>query len=93
MLLTLPVFLPMFESLHMDKIWIGVIVVKYIEIGLLTPPIGLNAYVVKSVVGNTVELTTIFRGLAWFIACEVVIMVLLIAFPAISTMLPSYMSQ
>ncbi|MEQ9123967.1 MAG: TRAP transporter large permease subunit [Alphaproteobacteria bacterium] len=91
MLLTLPVFLPMFEALNLDMIWVGVIVVKYIEIGLLTPPVGLNAYVVKSVVGDTIPLTTIFRGLAWFIAAEAFIMVLLIGFPEISTMLPNYM--
>lgn len=92
MLLTLPVFLPMFEAVHLDLIWVGVIVVKYIEIGLLTPPIGLNAYVVKGVVGDAVPLTTIFRGLAWFLAAEAVIMVLLISFPEISTYLPSQMS-
>ncbi|MCW5747832.1 MAG: TRAP transporter large permease subunit [Alphaproteobacteria bacterium] len=92
MLLTLPVFLPMFEAAHLDLIWAGVIVVKYIEIGLLTPPVGLNAYVVKGVVGDAVPLTTIFRGLGWFLAAEAVIMVLLIAFPEISTYLPSQMS-
>jgi C4-dicarboxylate transporter, DctM subunit len=91
MLLTLPVFLPMFEALKLDMIWVGVIVVKYIEIGLLTPPVGLNAYVVKSVVGDAIPLTTIFRGLAWFIGAEAIIMVLLIAFPEISTTLPNYM--
>jgi len=91
MLLTLPVFQPMFEAANLDMIWVGVIVVKYIEIGLLTPPIGLNAYVVKGVVGDAVPLTTIFRGLAWFIAAEAVIMVLLISFPQISTWLPSQM--
>ncbi|MCA8927339.1 MAG: TRAP transporter large permease subunit [Alphaproteobacteria bacterium] len=91
MLLTLPVFLPMFEALKLDLIWVGVIVVKYIEIGLLTPPVGLNAYVVKSVVGDAIPLTTIFRGLAWFLAAEAVIMVLLIAFPEISLTLPNYM--
>ena len=93
MLLTLPVFLPMFEALKLDLVWIGVIVVKYIEIGLLTPPIGLNAYVVKGVVGDAVPLTTIFRGLAWFIAAEAVIMVLLIGFPEISLWLPRQMGS
>ena len=92
MLLTLPVFLPMFDAAHLDMIWVGVIVVKYIEIGLLTPPIGLNAYVVKGVVGDAVPLTTIFRGLGWFIAAEAVVMVLLIAFPEISTWLPERMA-
>lgn len=89
MLLTLPIFLPLFEALEIDLIWIGVLVVKLIEIGLLTPPVGLNAYVVKGVVGDAIPLSTIFRGLLWFIACEALIMVLLIAFPDISLFLPN----
>ncbi|MCA8929231.1 MAG: TRAP transporter large permease subunit [Alphaproteobacteria bacterium] len=92
MLLTLPIFLPAFKVLHIDLIWIGVLVVKLIEIGLLTPPVGLNAYVVKGVVGDAVPLTTIFRGLVWFLVCEAVIMTLLIAFPEISLWLPAVLS-
>lgn len=91
MLLTLPVFLPAFKVLHVDLIWIGVIVVKLIEIGLLTPPVGLNAYVVKSVVGDAVPLSAIFRGLGWFLVCELVIMILLIGFPQLSLWLPKLM--
>jgi tripartite ATP-independent transporter DctM subunit len=89
LLLTLPVFHPMFVALKVDMIWVGVIIVKYIEIGLLTPPVGLNVYVVKGVVGDRVPITTIFKGVGWFIAAEAIIMTLLIAFPAISTWLPS----
>ncbi|WP_420419856.1 TRAP transporter large permease [Pacificispira sp.] len=88
-LLTLPIFLPVFEALDIDLIWVGVLVVKLIEIGLLTPPVGLNAYVVKGVVGDAVPLSTIFRGLVWFLICEAIIMVLLIAFPEISLFLPN----
>ncbi|MEE3100175.1 MAG: TRAP transporter large permease subunit, partial [Pseudomonadota bacterium] len=91
MLLTLPVLLPAFNALGMDLIWLGVIVVKLIEIGLLTPPVGLNVYVVKGVVGDQVPLGAIFRGVGWFLACEFVIMVLLIAFPALSLWLPGLM--
>lgn len=91
MLLTLPIFLPIYGALGVDEIWIGVLVVKLIEISLLTPPVGLNAFVVKGVVGDQVPLTTIFRGLLWFLACEVIIMTLLISFPAISLWLPSLM--
>ncbi|NQU69185.1 MAG: TRAP transporter large permease subunit [Rhodospirillales bacterium] len=91
MLITLPFLLPMFEALHLDLIWFGVLVVKYLEIGLLTPPVGFNVYVIKSVVGDLVELETIFKGVLWFLACEVVIVFLLIAFPAISLYLPSTM--
>lgn len=93
LLLTLPVVFPLFKAAGIDPIWMGVIVVKYLEIGMITPPVGLNVYVVKGVVGNLVPLGTIFKGVTWFLAAEVVIMALLIAFPAISTFLPySFMS-
>ena len=92
LLLTLPVLLPLFEALDLDLIWLGVIVVKYLEIGLLTPPVGFNVYVIKSVVGDAVELETIFKGVVWFLGCEVVIMTLLIAYPQISLYLPGLMN-
>lgn len=88
MLLTLPVIFPVFETAGIDPIWAGVLVVKYLEIGMITPPVGLNVYVVKGVVGETIPLPTIFRGVMWFLAAEVVIMGILIAFPEISTFLP-----
>ncbi len=91
LLLTLPVLLPMFEALDLNLIWLGVLVVKYLEIGLLTPPVGFNVYVIKSVVGDSIPLETIFRGVAWFLACEVVIVALLIAYPEISLYLPNTM--
>jgi C4-dicarboxylate transporter, DctM subunit len=90
-LLTIPVFVPMFAALDLDLVWFGVLVVKFIGIGLLTPPVGFNIYVVAGVLNNTVPLSTIFRGCYWFLACEVVIMTLLIAFPEISLWLPSTM--
>ncbi len=91
-LITIPIFVPMFAALKLDLVWLGVLVVKYVEIGLLTPPVGFNVYVVKNVVGESIPLETIFRGCFWFLACEVVIMTLLIAFPQISLWLPSTMN-
>ncbi len=91
-LLTIPVFVPMFAALNLDLVWFGVLVVKYIGIGLLTPPVGFNIYVVSGALNNQIPLTTIFRGCYWFLACEVVIMTLLIAFPQISLWLPSTMN-
>ncbi len=90
-LITIPVLVPMFQALNLDLVWLGVLVVKYVEIGLLTPPVGFNVYVVKSVVGDSISLETIFRGCLWFLGCEVIIMTLLIAFPSISLWLPSTM--
>ena len=89
MLVSLPILLPIADAVGYDLIWFGVLVVKFIEIGLLTPPVGLNAFVVKSVVGDKVPLETIFRGLAWFLAAEVLIMALLIGFPGLSLFLPN----
>ena len=91
LLLTLPLLLPMFEALNLDLIWFGVLVVKYIEIGLLTPPVGLNVYVIKSVVGEDISLETIFKGVAWFLVCEAIVVVILVMFPGISLYLPSLM--
>ncbi len=91
LLITLPVLLPMFEALNLDLVWFGVLVIKYLEIGLLTPPVGFNVYVIKSVVGDEVELETIFKGVMWFLACEVIVVTLLVAFPQISLYLPSTM--
>ena len=82
MLITIPIFVPMFEQLGMDLVWFGVIVVKYLEIGLLTPPVGFNVYVIKTVVGDEISLETIFKGVGWFLACEVIIMTLVDRVPA-----------
>jgi tripartite ATP-independent transporter DctM subunit len=90
-LLTIPVFVPMFTALKLDLVWFGVLVVKYIGIGLLTPPVGFNVYVVKNVVGSSIPLETIFKGCFWFLLCEVFIMTLLISFPQISLWLPNSM--
>jgi C4-dicarboxylate transporter, DctM subunit len=87
-LITIPVLVPMFAALKLDLVWLGVLVVKYVEIGMLTPPVGFNVYVVKNVVGDDISLETIFRGCFWFLGCEVIIMTLLIAFPQISLWLP-----
>jgi len=91
MLITIPVLVPMFKAANLDLVWFGVLVVKYVEIGLLTPPVGFNVYVVKNAVGESIPLETIFRGCLWFLACEAVTMTLLIAFPEISLWLPNTM--
>jgi TRAP-type C4-dicarboxylate transport system permease large subunit len=90
-LLTIPVFVPMFAALKLDLVWFGVLVVKYIGIGLLTPPVGFNVYVVKNAVGDSIPLETIFKGCLWFLVCEIFIMTLLIAYPQISLWLPNSM--
>jgi C4-dicarboxylate transporter, DctM subunit len=91
MLITLPLFLPIFKTFGFDMIWFGILVVKFCEIGLLTPPVGLNVYVIKSVVGDEIPLETIFRGVLWFLVCEAVVVILLIVFPDIALFLPNMM--
>jgi len=91
MLISISVLLPLFEKVGYDLIWIGIIIVKYIEIGLMTPPVGLNVFAVKSVAPPEIGLSTIFRGAVWFLLAEVVVMVLLLSFPALTLWLPSIM--
>ena len=62
---------------------------KVLEIGMITPPIGMNVFVIKSVVGNSIPLSTVFRGVLWFIVIDLVIIVLMVAFPGLALFLPS----
>ena len=88
MLLTLPVFLPAVEGLHVNLIWYGILLTKLLEIGLITPPVGLNVFVVKGIVGNTIPIETIFKGVLWFLVADLICVGLLVAFPQISLFLP-----
>jgi tripartite ATP-independent transporter DctM subunit len=91
MLLTLPVVTPVIQDLGYDLVWFGVIMIKFLEIGLITPPVGLNVYILKGVVGDAVPLETIFKGILWFLAMDVLTLAVLIIFPEISLWLPSIM--
>ena len=90
-LLTLPLTVPIVEAYDLSLIWFGVIVVKLLEVGLVTPPIGLNVFIIKAVVGDRIPLETIFRGIAWFLLADAVVVALLLAFPQLSLFLPSLM--
>lgn len=92
MLLTLPVLLPILqEQPDISMIWFGVVLTKFLEIGMITPPIGLNVFVIKGVVGNLVTTTQIFRGVVYFLLADVVVVALLMIFPQIILFLPSLM--
>lgn len=91
MLLTLPILLPILKEAEVDLIWFGIIVIKLLEIGLITPPVGLNVFVMKSSLGRLVTLPQIFRGVTWFIVVDLMVLALLISFPWISLWLPSLM--
>ncbi|MGI3210946.1 TRAP transporter large permease [Roseovarius tibetensis] len=92
-LLTLPILLPVLEAADINLIWFGIICIKLLEVGLVTPPVGLNLYVLHSALSGEVRLRDIISGTTWFIAMDLVTLVLLIAFPAISLFLPSLMMQ
>ncbi|CAN5309927.1 TRAP transporter large permease [soil metagenome] len=90
LLISVPLAHPVITELGFDGLWFGILTVKMIELGLITPPVGLNAYVVAGCVeGVTVEQA--FKGLSFFFSVDVLTVVLLIAFPAIVTWLPAFL--
>ncbi|MEC9344081.1 MAG: TRAP transporter large permease subunit, partial [Pseudomonadota bacterium] len=88
LLLTLPVVLPVMEASGASMIWYGVLIVKLLEVGMITPPVGLNVFVVKSVVGDLVSTSAIFRGIWWFLVIDFVVVGLMIGFPGLVTAIP-----
>ena len=90
LVLTLPIFFPVILDLGIDPIWFGVLAVLTLEMGLISPPVGINVFIVKSVAPN-VELGEIFRGVLPFWGAMVVTLILLVAFPQISLFLPETM--
>ena len=90
LLLTVPIFAAIVEPLGVDLIWFGIVVIIVVEIGLITPPIGMNVFVVKTVLED-VSLWTIFRGVWPFVVASLVGLGLIIAVPEIALLLPSLM--
>src|SRR5439155_2141574 len=88
--LTVPIIFPVITQLGFDPIWFGVIIVMTVELGLIHPPVGMNVFVIKSVV-HEVSFTTIFKGVIPFIVTDLLRLAILIVFPAIATYLPSRM--
>jgi C4-dicarboxylate transporter DctM subunit len=89
-LLTIPIFFPIVKSLGFDPIWFGVIIVVVVEIGMITPPIGLNVFVLKATLKD-VPVTTIFKGVSYFIVADIVRLALFVFWPQIVLFLPSLM--
>jgi C4-dicarboxylate transporter, DctM subunit len=90
LLLSVPVLLPIILKIGFDPIWFGVFAVKLIEIGLVTPPVGLTVFVVKSVAPQ-IPLSDIFKGIIPFVMGDLVVITLIIAFPQIVMVLPNHM--
>ena len=88
MVLTLPLMIPLVESYGLNLIWFGVVVIKLLEIGLITPPVGLNVFVIANVVGRDAPIDRIFAGIARFLSVDVIVLILIMAFPMISLLIP-----
>jgi TRAP-type C4-dicarboxylate transport system permease large subunit len=86
----LPIFFPIITNLEIDPIWFGVLVVLTLEMGLISPPVGLNVFIVKSVKPE-VDLSTIFKGIFPFWLMMILAIALLILFPQIALYLPDKM--
>src|SRR3954470_14654034 len=89
-ILTIPIIFPVIVHLGFDPIWFGVIIVMTVELGLIHPPVGMNVFVIKSVVKD-VSFSTIFKGVVPFVATDLVRLVILIIFPLLATWLPQRM--
>jgi tripartite ATP-independent transporter DctM subunit len=89
-ILTVPIIFPVVMQLGFDPIWFGVIIVMTVELGLIHPPVGMNVFVIKSVVKD-VSFATIFKGVIPFVATDLVRLVILISFPLLATWLPQRM--
>jgi len=89
-LLTVPVFFPLIVHLGFDPVWFGILIVVVVQIGLISPPVGMNMFVVKSMLPG-VSTATIFRGVTPFVVATVVLLGVLVAFPSISLILPQLM--
>jgi len=91
--LTIPILSPVFEKLGFEPIWIGLVVIVTIEMGMLTPPMGMTVYVVKGTAGSILTLEEVFRGIFFFLWIMGIGVLILIYCPWIITYLPNLMYQ
>ncbi|MBX5454062.1 MAG: TRAP transporter large permease [Acidobacteriia bacterium] len=89
-ILTIPIVFPVITALGFDPIWFGVIIVMTVELGLIHPPVGMNVFVIKSVIRD-VRIATVFVGVLPFVVTDLLRLSILILFPAIATYLPNHM--
>jgi TRAP-type C4-dicarboxylate transport system permease large subunit len=91
LLLTVPLIKPIVVGFGFDLIWFGVVLVITVEMGMLTPPFGMVVFAIKSALGDEIALDAIFRGALPFLVMIFVALLIIIAFPPISTFIPSLM--
>jgi len=87
LMITIPIFFPVAERLGYDPLWFAVVVTVVTTMGAVTPPVGVNAFVVGAIASD-VPLTTVFRGVAWFLPAFAVVIAIMMAFPSTATYLP-----
>ena len=92
MVITLPIIYPVMMNLGFDPIWFGVVITLFMEMSLITPPVGMNVFVISGV-ARDVSMASIFRGILPFFLAMVVCLVLLILVPQIALFLPGTMSR
>jgi tripartite ATP-independent transporter DctM subunit len=93
MILTMPLIVPILNAQNLSIVWFGVIMCMIVEIGCITPPMGLNVYVMKGALGKSVDLNDIFAGALPFVVLEIFIVLILYWFPQIALWLPGKMIQ
>ncbi len=86
-LLTVPIFFPIVISLGFDPVWFGVVVVMVVELGLITPPIGMNVFIIKGM-AQDVKLSEIYAGVIPFVLAQIILIIAVVLFPAIALWLP-----
>jgi tripartite ATP-independent transporter DctM subunit len=89
-ILTVPIIFPLVKEMGFDPIWFGIIIVMTVELGLIHPPVGMNIFVIKSVLED-IKISTIFIGVIPFIITDLIRLALLVMFPVLATWLPSHM--
>ena len=89
MMLTVPIFYPLVQEMGGNLIWFGILVVVAVEISLITPPIGLNVHVLKTIVKDKVSLRTIFKGVTPFVIMDIIRIIILLLIPGITLFLPN----
>jgi C4-dicarboxylate transporter DctM subunit len=92
MLISVPVVVPLMVSLGYDLVWWGIVTVVIVEIGVLTPPIGINCFMIRSLAPD-ISLATIFRGVMPFVASSILKLVILVLFPILTLWLPQHMMR
>lgn len=89
MLITLPILLPLLQAEGISIVWFGVFLVKLLEVGMITPPLGMNVFIIKNVASRYVSLGEVFKGVMPFIIVDMLLVALIVVFPDIVLYLPN----